>query len=469
MTRKIDQSKAILVIGGGTWGSSTALHLARRGYKNVTVLDHYYIPSAISAGNDVNKICDEDTYPDSEDDPDFVSRTLAAACAKGWLEDPLFKPYYHATGYVAAAHTPAGFKHLEKKELPASRVGFVRIETPEEFRKTMPEGVLTGDFPGWKGWQKKSGSGWVEARKALVATATEAIRLGVKYICGQPGNVQRLLFSSPDDGKTHDIVGVETADGKQHHASLVILAAGANADAFLDFKDQLRPTAWTLAHIKMTAEEAKLYKNLPVLFNVEKGFFMEPDFVNHELKFCDEHPGYCNWVDVPVTDPVTGKTQTKRRSVPFARSQIPVESEQRMRSFLRDIMPHLAERPFSFARICWCADTVDRKYLIDIHPDHPSLVLACGASGHGFKHISSIGSFVVDAIEGKLHPKLKHAMRWRPEQAVGRDWDDVQNRMGDPYAMQDFQKVKEWMPTPDHSQSSVQLDDGSIKHTGTWK
>lgn len=46
----------ILIVGAGTWGASTALHLARRGYTNVTVLDAYPQPSAISAGNDVNKI-----------------------------------------------------------------------------------------------------------------------------------------------------------------------------------------------------------------------------------------------------------------------------------------------------------------------------------------------------------------------------------------------------------------------------
>lgn len=46
----------ILIVGCGTWGASTALHLARRGYKNVTVLDPYQLPSEISAGNDINKI-----------------------------------------------------------------------------------------------------------------------------------------------------------------------------------------------------------------------------------------------------------------------------------------------------------------------------------------------------------------------------------------------------------------------------
>ena len=52
---------SILIVGGGTWGCSTALYLARRGYKNITVLDAYDIPSPISAGNDINKVVEQGT------------------------------------------------------------------------------------------------------------------------------------------------------------------------------------------------------------------------------------------------------------------------------------------------------------------------------------------------------------------------------------------------------------------------
>lgn len=56
MASPLKLSSSILIVGGGTWGVSTALHLARRGYVDVTVLDSYPVPSAISAGNDINKI-----------------------------------------------------------------------------------------------------------------------------------------------------------------------------------------------------------------------------------------------------------------------------------------------------------------------------------------------------------------------------------------------------------------------------
>lgn len=59
MASGLTKDSSILVVGGGAWGCSTALHLARRGYQNVTVLDAYPIPSAISAGNDVNKMVEQ--------------------------------------------------------------------------------------------------------------------------------------------------------------------------------------------------------------------------------------------------------------------------------------------------------------------------------------------------------------------------------------------------------------------------
>ncbi|KAJ5918188.1 hypothetical protein N7454_010563 [Penicillium verhagenii] len=430
--KPLTHASSILIIGAGTWGCSTALHLARRGYTNVKVLDPYPVPSAIAAGNDVNKIMEHKELKDANPDARSLAfATCSRAALRGWRTDPVFQPFFHETGFIVSGHTPALIQHIKDEEIDPSDAEFISLETAEDFRKTMPPGVLTGDFTGWKGWFSKSGAGWIHAQKAMISAYTEAQRLGVKFMTGTPeGKVVTLLYENGD------VVGAQTEDGIRHRADHTILAAGAGSDRLLDFKKQLRPTAWTLSHIKMTAEEAKLYRNLPVLFNIAKGFFMEPDEDKHELKICDEHPGYCNFVFDAAHD---GET----RSIPFAKHQIPLEAEARARDFLKDTMPHLADRPFSFARICWDADTHDRAFLIDRHPEYHSLLVAVGGSGNGAMQMPSIGGFISDALEGNLQKELKHVVRWRPETAVDRDWHSTQNRFGGPDRVMDFQELKE--------------------------
>lgn len=159
-----------------------------------------------------------------------------------------------------------------------------------------------------------------------------------------------------------------------------------------------------------------------------------------ELKFVDEHPGYCNFVQ----DAETGD----EKSIPFAKRQIPVESEQKAREFLRETIPHIAERPFTFARICWDSDTSDRQFLIDRPPICNRLVVAAGGSGMGFMMMPAVGIAIVDLLEGVIEPKLKHGFRWRPETAVGRDWRDTQDRHGGDETVRDLQKVDEWTHIP---------------------
>jgi sarcosine oxidase/L-pipecolate oxidase len=90
-----DTTSVIIVGGGGTIGSSTALHLVRAGYtpSNITVLDTYPIPSAQSAGNDLNKIMGIRLR-------NKVDLQLSLEARQMWKEDELFKPYFHNTGRV---------------------------------------------------------------------------------------------------------------------------------------------------------------------------------------------------------------------------------------------------------------------------------------------------------------------------------------------------------------------------------
>ncbi|KAI0393347.1 fructosyl-amino acid oxidase [Xylariaceae sp. FL0594] len=457
----------VLILGAGTWGCGIALELARNGYRNVTVLDGEHVPSSIAAGNDLNKIMEEGSQSEDDTDSAFAWNRLHHLSTEAWLRDPVYKPFYHRTGYVGAASSDDAYEAL-LEEIKGHEEDYRRLSSAEEFRSTMPEGVLTGDFIGWRGFAKDSGAGWVFARGAIIAAKQEAERLGVRFITGPQGRVVELLFSDDKEVQLQAAVlqGVRTADGTTHHAHTTILANGANADSLIDFKYQLRPTAWTLAHIKMTPEEAKLYKDLPVIFNIEKGFFIEPSADTHELKICDEHPGYINPVYAEADSASEGKG-TIVGSRPFARQQIPLESEERVRAFLQDTMPHLSDRPFSFARICWDTDTVDRMPLIDWYmPDgrvssdqdesnqggkKGRLLLAVGGSGHCFKTMPAMGQVVLEFLQGRIDDRTRRAFRWRPETAEKRDWWHVQDRWGAEGKVMDINEVKGWTRIGEHT------------------
>ncbi|KEQ78377.1 fructosyl amine:oxygen oxidoreductase [Aureobasidium pullulans EXF-150] len=432
----LSKDSSILIIGGGTWGCSSALHLARRGYKNVTVLEAHPIPSPISAGNDVNKIMEEGEPSENDTEEQYVWNRMHQITTKYWKEDHVFKSFYHPTGIIFSAISDDVYEHV-KGYTKGTESEWISLDSPEDFKKTMPEGVLQGDFPGWRGFWKDHGAGWVFARGAMMSAYEEASKLGVKFVTGDSaGKVTSLLYSESKD----TVLGAKTADGTSHHADQIILCAGANGDLLFDFEQQLRPTAWTLAHIPLSVEEAAIFKDLPVLYNPERGFFVEPDAEKRELKFCDEHPGYINM----VKNATPGYSEGTTHSQPFARHQIPVESETRMRKFLQEAMPQIANRDFSFARICWDADTVDRQFLIDRPEGKNGLVVAAGGSGMGFMMMPVVGQLIVDRMEDVMEEKLQKGLRWRPEQAVGRDWQAIQDRHGGEGKIMDFHDVKGW-------------------------
>jgi sarcosine oxidase/L-pipecolate oxidase len=49
----IQKDQKILIIGTGTFGASTAYHLAKRGYTDITCIDKWPYPSLDSAGYDI--------------------------------------------------------------------------------------------------------------------------------------------------------------------------------------------------------------------------------------------------------------------------------------------------------------------------------------------------------------------------------------------------------------------------------
>ena len=72
-----------------------------------------------------------------------------------------------------------------------------------------------------------------------------------------------------------------------------------------------------------------------------------------------------------------------------------------MRRLVERYLPDAAGR-LREARVCLYTNTPDHHFLIDVHPDHPHVIVASPCSGHGFKFASVIGEILADlATDGR--------------------------------------------------------------------
>ncbi|KAF7560317.1 hypothetical protein G7046_g3838 [Stylonectria norvegica] len=390
----LTKTSSIVIIGAGTFGISTAYHLAQRGYTNVTCIDRQPVPSVDSAGCDLNKIIrteyDEPLYTD-----------LALEALRAWRQ-PEWKGIFHETGrIITTTGGPAAEKHLRDSYENLERVGQAGslefVEGKDQIARHAPQLRHARGIENWKGLFNSQG-GWAHARKALEKWAAAAQQMGVRFISGPRGTMTGMELDGA--GK---LSGIRVASGHVLRADRYILATGAASPQLLpELATELWSKCWSLAHIELTEEEVAQWKGIPVVDNFELGFTFEPDPETRRMKICDGSPGY-QYRTGTFTD-ATGKTQ--HYSVPRYASAhpsdgIPAEARTAINRFIETVMPQFAGRPLVDAKVCWCTDSPDSHYLIDVHGTHENLLLATGDSGHAFKMFPIIGGYISDALEGR--------------------------------------------------------------------
>ncbi|CAO2658033.1 Nn.00g072930.m01.CDS01 [Neocucurbitaria sp. VM-36] len=419
------QHTSFLIVGAGTIGLSTALHLSDRGYKNIVVLDRgASIPSAYSAGNDLNKIVRAD-YEDA-----FYA-THALNAIQAWRTSPIHSPHYRQTGYLVASSSSAPSKatlHISRliasisahPSQPTSSIA--PLSNSAAVRDKVRQ--LTGQLTGWSGYFN-SHAGYASAASALKAVYVELLARGVVFHLGMSGNAIAIL---PDAGMAQYFPApkpyIRSADNKIHCADVVILATGAHTARLLPSAGaQLTAKAWAVGHVQVTAGEAARLKGLPVVNCRDLAFLFEPAPAGKGegkdawlLKICAHGGGYTNshGRNASTSLPPSGAEENQA---------IPREDEALMRRLLQEALPELSTRPLVRRFMCWCADTADSEYVIDYVPGYEGLVLAGGDSGHAFKMFPIFGEWVVDLVEA--HAQKEKRWRWKAEESDGKesiDW-----------------------------------------------
>ncbi|KAL3593589.1 hypothetical protein FPOAC2_07889 [Fusarium poae] len=410
---------SVLVIGGGVFGTSTAYHLARRGYTNVTVVDRFAAPSRDSAGTDLNKVIRAD-YPN----PHYAK--LGLETLNVWKDpESLFKGLYHETGWIMGGH-PETNQWLENAKVLADKTGREGVEylSKEEMKDKWP--ALTGEFPGWTNLFSPQ-AGWVPSGQALLRMAKAAEALGVRYITGVSGQIKALVY---DENKT--CKGAIAANGQYHSADKIIVSAGASLPALIrGARTDVRAETSVICVIKLEPDEIEKYKDIPIIDDFEQGIIFPPD-EDGLIKLCSVRL-VTNYED---HEHAGASVLHSIGDYPF--DGCPQELEVEIRQFVKDMMPELADRPFVHTRMCWDGMATDLNFRICPYPETENLIIATAGSNHGFKFLPIIGSYVADLLENRLDPGLKDLWSWKfGEKPV--DFQDPH-----PYPRRDLSELTGW-------------------------
>ncbi|UNI17802.1 hypothetical protein JDV02_004120 [Purpureocillium takamizusanense] len=428
----VSKSDAVIIVGGGAFGLSTALHLSRAGFDNVTVLEKdTQIPPRSSAGNDLNKIVRAEY-----EDPFYTDLTIKAIAA--W-KTSLFAPHFHQTGFLHCVSGAAPDKARDTLDRfqesaecnSAMRSHVVRLDSKAAIAEHVWQ-LQDGALPGWRGYLNRFG-GYAHSADALVAVHREAACRGVRFFLGPDGDVADILYGDGPTGRV--AVGVRTASGRVHKARLVVVAAGASVARLIpELAPRVVAKAWSVAHVQLTDGEASALRGMPVTYARDLGFFFEPDPKTKMLKFCPMGAGYVN------TDKANGVSLPPRSLEESG--FMPADDEANVHMLIEQTFPWLRDRPLVNKAMCWIADTSDSDYTIDYVPKTgSSVIVMTGDSGHGFKMFPIVGSWVMDLLEaGGEQP----VAQWRWKNAVrdgdSGDWGaSVSWRLGETREFRDVQ------------------------------
>lgn len=401
---------SILIVGAGIFGTSTAYHLIKSHPNlNITVLDRTTSPPSPAASTDINKIIRADYAS-----PFYAD--LAYEAISAWQTWPEIQPFYHRTGWVMLDEKDSDLAERIRKVFrdrghdptsdgPLSEIG----------GKDRWGGVLEGTATeGFRDAYCNPEAGWCEAGKATQAIMEEAIRKGVKYVCGEAQNVV-----VGDNG----VKGVKVKSGEVYTADKVVLATGAWTSALLTgtedeleiaeedrVEKQATAAGVCVAHYKMSEQEMQQLAPMPVVVYGENGEAIPPPQENRLLKFTNAHT-FNNTITTKSGHKISAPPETDQRIVSKKLQQ---ETHANMMS---RVMPRFTkDKPVDYWRLCWDAYTPSQDWLLSQHPDPrlQNLYFAVGGSFHSYKFLPTAGEYMVNVLVGKGNgAEMDKAWSWK--------------------------------------------------------
>lgn len=355
----------VIVIGTGAMGSSACMHLARRGVR-VLGLDRFGVPHEMGSSHGHSRMI-RLSYSEH---PDYVPLLRRAYELWRELERDSGRSLLHITGGVYMGRAEGEF--LSGARRAAEEHGLEHeVLDRDALRRRYPQFEVPEDFAAFY----EPAAGLLIPEAVIAAQAELALRAGAELHGHEP-----VAHWAPDGSGYR----VETRRGT-YRAQKLVICGGAWAGRLLrDLGAGVLPTRQVLGWV--WPQEPALFESgrLPV-WAIDAPD-LDPPGLYYGFPMRPEAPGFkvARHAPGPPADP---DVMDRRAFTP--------EDEAEVRAVLRSYIPR-ANGPLLALRTCLYENSADSHFIIDRHPAHPGVVVACGFSGHGFKFASVVGEVLAD-------------------------------------------------------------------------
>jgi sarcosine oxidase len=361
----MDATYDAIVVGLGAMGSAAAYHLASRGHR-VLGIEMFRPGHDQGSSHGEHRMIRKSSFRIDG----YVPLAERAFVLWQELESAAGQPLLQWTGEVWL---------VQEAGNAAYRAG-IEDSIARGFRIPLDEQELAARFPGFRlhnGMRAlyEASAGYLRCEAGIICHVEQARRHGAAIQLEEEVTAWRV------DGSG---VRVETNRGA-YRADRLILAAGPwSAEHLADLRFPMQVERRVNGFFRPSR---------PDLWSLQHG---APDFL------LDVPEGSCYGMpavgDLGVKIGLSAGEATTARTI---RRTIDDREIDQLRIVLDRYLPG-ASGPELRRMTCMCTYTVDGDFIVDRHPDHEQVVIACGFSGRGYKFAPVIGEVLADlALDGE--------------------------------------------------------------------
>ncbi len=358
----------IVIIGAGFAGASTAFHLARRGCRDIIILEREAIPGRHASGRNAALAFTVLSDP-MEARLAVEGAAFLAVPPDGFCATPLLR---HC-GSLLVATGEGGMALLKAAEEMSRRLGLnCAFITPQEAIAKVPvlEGApLAGAF-----WNPHDGI--VDIHSLLQSYLAGARQLGVRI---RYGTSVRSIRRNGDR-----ITGVVTDAGEIECATLVNAAGGWAGEMGVLAGSGSRTIAPLRRHLFQTVTTQAIDHNWPFVWHYDFDAYFRPEGDGLLMSPCD---ATAHAAQEPVVDDAAKILLAEKLSAAF---------------------PRLADVRIASGWACLRTFASDGRFVIGHDPEIHGLVWVAALGGHGMTTSPAVGRLGAAAVLGEENDELAY-------------------------------------------------------------